>query len=160
MASSLASVRIEAKVIRANGTVEDLGTIAYWSSNVFQRLWYRITSWVKGADAGSVAVERKVEVETKVVADEATQHIHDQIEKLKQTALVRALLNTGSEAEKDLSLLRITGQAMQARIEKMGATGWMEATDLADKLKAEVESGNWLDASIHAAMLHARQFLE
>jgi hypothetical protein len=37
------SVSLEAVVIRADGTREDLGTIAYWHKNPLRRLYYRLT---------------------------------------------------------------------------------------------------------------------
>lgn len=37
------SVGLEAVVIRADGTREDLGTIAYWHKNPLRRLFYRLT---------------------------------------------------------------------------------------------------------------------
>jgi len=35
-------VSLEAKVIRANGDVEDLGMIAYWHRNPFKRLAFKL----------------------------------------------------------------------------------------------------------------------
>jgi hypothetical protein len=37
------SVSLEAVVIRADGTREDLGTIAYWHKNPLRRLYHRLT---------------------------------------------------------------------------------------------------------------------
>lgn len=37
------SVALEAVVIRADGTREDLGTIAYWHKSRLRRIWYRLT---------------------------------------------------------------------------------------------------------------------
>jgi hypothetical protein len=37
------SVTLEAVVIRADGTREELGTIAYWHRNPLRRLFYRLT---------------------------------------------------------------------------------------------------------------------
>ena len=34
---------IEATITRADGRVEKLGTIAYWSANPLKRLWFRLT---------------------------------------------------------------------------------------------------------------------
>lgn len=34
---------IDAVVIRADGTREDLGTVTYWHRNPLRRLWRRIT---------------------------------------------------------------------------------------------------------------------
>lgn len=36
-------VSMQAVVIRADGTREDLGTIAFWHKNPLRRLWWRIT---------------------------------------------------------------------------------------------------------------------
>ncbi len=41
--SHIQEATIEAKVIRANGTVEDLGVISYWHRNPLRRLWWRLT---------------------------------------------------------------------------------------------------------------------
>jgi len=35
-------VSFEAVIIRADGSREDLGTVAYWHANPFMRLWHRI----------------------------------------------------------------------------------------------------------------------
>ncbi len=35
-------VSVEAKVIRADGRIEDLGVVAYWHRNPFKRLAWRI----------------------------------------------------------------------------------------------------------------------
>jgi hypothetical protein len=34
---------IEAVVVRADGTREDLGVVSYWHSNPLRRLWWRVT---------------------------------------------------------------------------------------------------------------------
>lgn len=36
------SVSIEGRIIRADGTVVELGTIAYWHQNPFKRLAWRV----------------------------------------------------------------------------------------------------------------------
>lgn len=36
------SVEMQAVVIRADGTREDRGTVAYWHSNPFKRLWFAV----------------------------------------------------------------------------------------------------------------------
>ena len=38
------SITVEAVVIRADGTQEDLGTVAYWHKNPLKRLAFRIKS--------------------------------------------------------------------------------------------------------------------
>jgi hypothetical protein len=35
-------LRVAAKVIRADGRIEDLGTIGYWHKNPLRRLWWRL----------------------------------------------------------------------------------------------------------------------
>lgn len=35
-------VSFEAVIIRADGTREELGTVAYWHKNPLRRLWWRI----------------------------------------------------------------------------------------------------------------------
>lgn len=39
-------VRISARVIRANGDVEDLGVISHWYRNPLKRILRRITQWL------------------------------------------------------------------------------------------------------------------
>ena len=36
------SIQLQARVIRANGQIEDLGTIAYWNKSFWHRLLYRL----------------------------------------------------------------------------------------------------------------------
>lgn len=45
---------IQARIIRADGTVVDLGTIAYWHINPLRRLAWRIGQALRGRRAGSV----------------------------------------------------------------------------------------------------------
>lgn len=33
---------IEAKIIRADGTVEELGVVSYWHRRWYKRLWWRL----------------------------------------------------------------------------------------------------------------------
>jgi hypothetical protein len=40
--SQATEISIQAKVIRANGDIEDLGTISYWHKSWFKRLQHRI----------------------------------------------------------------------------------------------------------------------
>jgi hypothetical protein len=40
---------IHAVITRADGTVEDLGVIAYHHKNPLRRLWWRVTRILKGA---------------------------------------------------------------------------------------------------------------
>lgn len=41
---------LSAKVIRANGKVEDLGVISYWHKNPLRRLVWRLNQWRKRAE--------------------------------------------------------------------------------------------------------------
>jgi hypothetical protein len=41
------SVSFEGVIQRADGTVEDLGTIAYWHSNPLRRLAWRVGRWIR-----------------------------------------------------------------------------------------------------------------
>jgi uncharacterized membrane protein len=40
--SQASEISIQAKVIRANGDVEDLGTISYWNKSRWKRIKHRI----------------------------------------------------------------------------------------------------------------------
>jgi hypothetical protein len=48
------SITVEAVVIRRDGTREDLGAVAYWSSNPFKNLAWKLKNWVRGRKAGTV----------------------------------------------------------------------------------------------------------
>ena len=39
-------MELSAQIIRADGTVEDLGTIQYWNSNPIKRIIWRIKTWL------------------------------------------------------------------------------------------------------------------
>lgn len=39
---------IEAKIIRADGTVEDLGVINYWHRNPLRRFWWKLKEVARG----------------------------------------------------------------------------------------------------------------
>jgi hypothetical protein len=41
------SVEIQAVVIRADGTREDLGTVAYWNKNPLRRVWWGVKRWLR-----------------------------------------------------------------------------------------------------------------
>jgi len=43
----LKSSEVQAVIIRADGTREELGTIAYWHRNPFKRLWFFITKQIR-----------------------------------------------------------------------------------------------------------------
>lgn len=44
----IAEASLEATVTRADGTVEHLGTIAYYSRNPLKRLTWRVGRWLRG----------------------------------------------------------------------------------------------------------------
>jgi MoaA/NifB/PqqE/SkfB family radical SAM enzyme len=46
-ARQIQSMRLEAVVIRADGTREEVGTIAFWHRNPLVRLWHR---WARGVN--------------------------------------------------------------------------------------------------------------
>lgn len=46
---------LEAVVIRADGTREDLGAIAYWHHNPLRRWWWALTQTLRGRRAGRIA---------------------------------------------------------------------------------------------------------
>ena len=50
--SGLKSSEIQAVIIRADGTREDLGTIAYWHSNPLKRAWFAVKQFFKEAAHG------------------------------------------------------------------------------------------------------------
>lgn len=37
---------LSAVIVRADGTVENLGTIQYWHKNIFKRFIWRIKKWL------------------------------------------------------------------------------------------------------------------
>jgi len=43
--SQIKQATLEAVVIRADGTREDLGVISYWNSNPLKRLLWRMRQW-------------------------------------------------------------------------------------------------------------------
>lgn len=44
--SPFSQVSIEAVVIRADGTREDLGVVSYWNKNPLRRLIWRMRQWL------------------------------------------------------------------------------------------------------------------
>ena len=40
------SMEIDVVITRADGTVERLGTVAYWHKNPFKRLLWKIKTWL------------------------------------------------------------------------------------------------------------------
>jgi hypothetical protein len=50
--SGFGQVEITAVITRADGTVEDLGTVSYWHKNPFRRLAYRLRrliAWLRSS---------------------------------------------------------------------------------------------------------------
>lgn len=45
--SSVKESSIKAVVVRADGTIEDLGVISYWHKNPFKRLWFKVKKFFK-----------------------------------------------------------------------------------------------------------------
>jgi hypothetical protein len=45
--SNTKEMQIEATIIRANGTIEQLGVIQYWHKNPFKRILWRIKKWLQ-----------------------------------------------------------------------------------------------------------------
>lgn len=46
--ANISEASIEATVIRADGRIEHLGTISYFSRNPLKRLAWRVTRWLRG----------------------------------------------------------------------------------------------------------------
>jgi len=44
--SKLKGLEIQAVITRANGSIEKLGTISYWSSNPLKMIIWRIKQWL------------------------------------------------------------------------------------------------------------------
>ncbi|HEY9273636.1 hypothetical protein [Achromobacter sp.] len=53
-ASPVRETTVEARVIRADGTVEELGTIAYWHRSWFKRAAWRIKQLARGRKPGRI----------------------------------------------------------------------------------------------------------
>lgn len=45
--ANIEHMTLRAVVIRADGTVEDLGVIAFWHKNPLVRWWYRLTKFFR-----------------------------------------------------------------------------------------------------------------
>jgi len=45
---------VEARVIRADGSVEELGTVAYWHKNPLRRLAWRVRQLLRGRKPGRI----------------------------------------------------------------------------------------------------------
>jgi hypothetical protein len=46
VSSKVKEMVLSAQIIRADGTIEDLGTIQYWHSNPIKRIIWRIKTWL------------------------------------------------------------------------------------------------------------------
>ena len=45
--SNIKGLEIQAVITRANGSVEQLGTISYWSSNPLKTLLWKVKQWLR-----------------------------------------------------------------------------------------------------------------
>lgn len=61
-ASTVTSVSVEGRVIRADGTVEELGTLAAWHSSPLRRLKWRISQLLRGRKPGRITREPRAGV--------------------------------------------------------------------------------------------------
>lgn len=50
-ANSVKQMTVEAKIIRADGTVEELGQIAEWHRNPLVRAWWKLKRLIKQVNA-------------------------------------------------------------------------------------------------------------
>jgi hypothetical protein len=44
--SKVKQMELSARIIRADGTIEELGTIQYWHKNPLKRIIWRIKQWL------------------------------------------------------------------------------------------------------------------
>ena len=44
--SQVKQMELSARIVRADGTVEELGTIQYWHKNPIKRILWRIKQWL------------------------------------------------------------------------------------------------------------------
>jgi hypothetical protein len=44
--SQVKSMEISARIVRADGSIEELGTIQYWHKNPIKRIIWRIKKWL------------------------------------------------------------------------------------------------------------------
>jgi len=44
--SQVKSMELSARIIRSDGTIEELGTIQYWHKNPIKRIIWRIKKWL------------------------------------------------------------------------------------------------------------------
>jgi len=45
---------LQARIVRADGTVEDLGTIAYWHRSLLKRILWRVSQLMRGRKPGRI----------------------------------------------------------------------------------------------------------
>ena len=45
---------LQARVIRADGSIEELGTIAYWHRNPLKRILWRVSQLMRGRKPGRI----------------------------------------------------------------------------------------------------------
>lgn len=87
----------------------------------------------------------------------------------KRAAILGALntlshLSGATDQEKDEGMLRVIGAAMQNRLAEArvaGKAGWQDANpdELAARLNAKAQAGEYLDAAIYAAMCYVHASL-
>jgi hypothetical protein len=53
--SPVSQTTLEARIIRADGSVEELGTIAYWHKNPLRRFAWRLKQLMRGRKAGRIS---------------------------------------------------------------------------------------------------------
>lgn len=54
---AIVSASTSAKIIRADGTVVDLGVVSFYHRSLWRRMAWRISQWVRGRRAGTVTVK-------------------------------------------------------------------------------------------------------
>lgn len=98
--------------------------------------------------------------------DEQIAALQKQAAQLQARKFVAEQLGGATPAEKDEGMLRVIGQAMQDRLaeaREAGKSGWWTADatneQLQQRLLAQIQAGQYIDAAVYASMLHVRQHL-
>ena len=47
--SEVKEMALSAVIIRADGTVEDLGTVSYWHKNIFKQILWKVKQWLRSS---------------------------------------------------------------------------------------------------------------
>jgi len=149
--SALKSVSIEAKIIRADGAVEDLGVISYWHANPLKRLAWRISKGLNMKES-TEEIQKQLatlskELEARKKAESLLSHFRDSEGKPIPNAMM------------DDALLRAIGIQLEKRLPSY--KGWQE--DKIDKIEAylndAVAKKSYVDVAMYAAVLSARQVI-